>query len=361
MTRSLGLAGFLVFSIGCSAAMSPGPAPSPPSHGGGTPSPNPDPGSGNPGGSGMPSGELFVGYLQSWSQPWKATGAETQLAHLPGYLDVVNLTFMRPDASYVAGSHSLSGTGLDFPYDGPTLRDAIAALHGAHPGTRVLVSVGGASYATWTNFNAATVAAFITDFALDGVDLDYEPANPSCAATGGHVTCGSDAELISVVSAFRAAIPRPAMVSIASWSVGAYGEGAWANAQPASAYAGISLALFRSNAAQALDLVNVMSYDAGPTYDPAQALAAYQSYFKGAVVMGVEVPPEAWGGHIVTIGEVQSLADTVMANHAAGMMLWSIEKQPSGAASPSNPDAQLLASAVCTKLSLGDCTAPIVP
>jgi chitinase len=371
-----------LFAIGCSGTVgttgpgdgtngppaSPGgsdpssPAPGTPS-GPSTPSMNPD-GTPNPdpGMPAIPSGKLLVGYLQSWSQAWKATGAETEIAKLPSYLNVVNLTFMRPDCSYTAGSHSLAGTGLDFSYDGPTLLAAVTALKAANPGTKVLVSVGGATYATWTGYNPTAVAAFVKDFGLDGIDVDYEPTNPACAASNGHVTCASDGEFVQVVSATRAAMPRPQLVSIAAWSVGAYGEGAYAAAAPTgSAYTGLVLALLRSTAAQGLDLVNVMSYDASPAYDPIQALAAYQTYWKGAIAMGVEVPPEAWGGHVTNVTEVDALADAVVSKQAAGMMLWSLEKKPNGAVSPTNPDAQTLASAICTKLAMGNCAAPLLP
>lgn len=306
-----------------------------------TPTPTPSPGSGS---------KLFVGYYQSWSDPWKANGADTVLAKLPSYVNVVNLSFMEPNASYVAGSMSLGGTGLGFSYDGPTLKAAVVALKASHPSTKVLVSVGGATYTGWSGFNAGAVAAFVKDFGLDGVDLDYEPANASCSNAGGKVTCPSDGEYVGVIKSMRAALPHPAWITIAAWSVGAYGEGAWASAPPTgSAYMGIALAAL-SQAGDALDLVNVMSYDASPAYDPKQALAAYQHYFKGAIAMGIEVPPEAWGGHVETVTEIDALADAVGASNAAGLMLWSIQKQG---------PTQQFATEMCTKLALADCATPM--
>jgi len=202
----------------------------------------------------------------------------------------------------------------------------------------------------WSSFNAQAVAAFVNDFGLDGVDIDYEPSNANCTSNGQTVSCpSSDTEYVSVVSNMRAAMPRPKWLSIAAWSVGAYGENQWANALPAgSAYMGIAIAVFKnSSASVALDLVNVMSYDASSAYDPRQALAAYQYYFKGRIAMGIEVPPEAWGGHVYTISEIDSLADAVSSSNAAGLMLWSIQK--SGA-------TQQFATEMCTKLALGNCS-----
>ena len=308
-------------------------------------------GSGGAGaGGGNPEGKLFVGYYQTWSDSWKADGADTVLARLPAYVNVVNLSFAQPDMNYAVGSLSLSGTGIGLPYDGPTLKAAVAALHQKNPGTRVMLSVGGATFPNFASFNTGAIAAFVKDFGLDGVDIDYEPANPSCTVVGGTVSCPSDAEYVSVVKSMRAALPAPHWISIAAFSVGAYGEGAWASAPPSSAYGGISLAVLKQ-AASSLDLVNVMSYDAGPAFDPVQALHAYQHYFSGRIAMGVEVPPEAWGGHIETVAEIETLAGAVNASGAAGMMLWSIQKPG---------PAQEFATAMCLGLALGGCDTPML-
>jgi chitinase len=270
---------------------------------------------------------------------------------LPGYVNVIDLSFARPSMAYAAGSLSLSGTGIDVPYDGPTLKDAVTALHQNKPGSKVLLSVGGATFTDWASLDAAAIAAFVTDFGLDGVDIDYEPAAPSCASNAGQVTCTSDAEYVGVVNSMRAALPRPASLSIAAFSVGAYGEDRWAAAPPAgSAYMGIALAVLEE-AGSAIDWVNVMSYDASDAYDPVQALEAYQHYFPGPIVMGIEVPPEAWGGHVETVAEIDALADAVNAKGAAGLMLWSIQKEG---------PAQEFATEICTKLGLADCQTPML-
>lgn len=306
-------------------------------------------GSGGSGGGNGGGGKLFVGYYQTWSDSWKANGADTVLAKLPGYVNVVNLSFAEPNMSYSAGSLSLGGTGIGVPYDGPTLKAAVAALHQAHPNTKVMLSVGGATFPNWSTFNPGSVAAFVKDFGLDGVDIDYEPATANCSNNGGTVSCPSDGEYVNVVKSMRAALPHPYWISIAAWSVGAYGEGAWANAPPASAYTGLSLAVLKQ-AGSALDLVNVMSYDASPAFSPTQALAAYQHYYSGRIAMGIEVPPEAWGGHVETVGEIDTLADAVNASGAAGLMLWSIQKPG---------PAQQFATEMCSKLSLGNCSQPM--
>jgi chitinase len=302
-----------------------------------------------------PTGEkLFVGYFETWSDRYVRTGEETTLAKLPAYVNVVNLSFALPDTKYTPGSLVLTGARLDVSYDGPTLKAAVVALKKKHPSTKVMLSVGGATYTNWAGFQPEAIAALVNDFGLDGVDLDYEPASPSCTASGGKVNCPSDAEYISLVKRMRAVMPRPKWLSIAAWSVGAYGEGEWATALPGgSAYTGIALGLLKdSTAAAALDLVNVMSYDAGTSYDPKVALNAYRHYFKGRIAMGVEAAPEAWGGHVYTAAEVEGLADAVNTAGTSGLMLWSIHKA----------GAQPLATAACNKLRLGECaTAMLSP
>jgi chitinase len=300
-------------------------------------------------GGGPAGGKLFVGYYQTWSDSWKANGADTVLAKLPSYVNVVNISFAEPNMAYVAGSLSLGGTGVGVPYDGPTLKAAVAALHQSNPGTRVMISVGGATFPNFGSFNAGTIASFVKDFGLDGVDIDYEPSNANCSNAGGAVSCPSDAEYVGVVKSMRAALPSPYWISIAGWSVGAYGEGAWASAPPESLYKGLTLAVLKQASAD-LDLVNVMSYDASPAFDPIQALKAYQHYYPGKIAMGIEVPPEAWGGHVETVGEIDTLADAVNGSNAAGLMLWSIQKPG---------PAQQFATEMCTKLGLAGCATPM--
>lgn len=54
------------------------------------------------------------------------------------------------------------------------VKGAIALLKRRNPRTRVLVSVGGATYNGWNRLNATAIAAFVRVFGLDGVDVDYE-------------------------------------------------------------------------------------------------------------------------------------------------------------------------------------------
>ena len=212
------------------------------------------------------------------------------------------VSFLKPDCTYVKGSLSFTGTGLQFSSDGPIVRDAIATLKGRNPNTRVMVAVGGATYTNFASLNAQCVADVVRDFGFDGADLDWEPSAPACTASGGKVSCPTDSEAINAATKLRAALPKgQALLSMASFHVGCYGEGAFANSQPVSLYTGIDLALSRSTAGQSLDLVNIMSYDAGALattgFDPKESLRAHRAAWpNAAIALGVEVSAGAMEG-----------------------------------------------------------------
>lgn len=41
--------------------------------------------------------------------------------------------------------------------------------------------------------------------------------------------------------------------------------------------------------------------------------------------MGVEVPPEAWGGHVITVAEAQNITSYIKSHGGDGMMIWSLQ------------------------------------
>lgn len=185
--------------------------------------------------------------------------------------------------------------------------------------------------------------------------MDYEPTNANCRIGGdGKVVCDTDAEYQTAVKALRAALPRPLILSTATWSIGAYGEGKWAASQPQAQYTGVAVNMLKSVGNQ-LDLINIMSYDASDAYDPKEALDAYRALFSGDVVLGVEVANEAWGGHVISLPEVNSLAAYVKSTGAAGMMLWSLQKPAA-----QGPTATQISQAICTALNLPNCTCGLV-
>lgn len=203
--------------------------------------------------------------------------------------------------------------------------------------------------------NTAAIRLFVDTFGLDGVDIDYEPSMAGCSIPPAvpAVKCAIDTEFIRVVRELRTALPRPFLLSSAVWSIGAYGQGAWVNSQPQGDHSGQSINMLAAVGEQ-LDILNVMSYDAGPTFSPQESYDAYRSLFWGQILMGVEVPPEAWGGHVITVAKAQEISGYVRAHGGDGMMIWSLQKS-------GTPSAQTLSTAVCTTLGMGNCTDALFP
>ncbi|KAL4439236.1 hypothetical protein ABPG77_004138 [Micractinium sp. CCAP 211/92] len=298
---------------------------------------------------------MFAGYTQAWSEPWCDRAAACAIASMPSYLRHVYLSFMRPDNNYrgeLGQPDLVSTSGVEFWMDGIIMRRALALLKQRNPNTKVLVAVGGATYNNWAALNTVGIRRFVDTFGLDGVDIDYE-ADTYCTrppVTPG-VQCGSDRELTSVIRRLRAALPRPRYtLTAAMWSVGAYGQGVWRDAQPVASRTGMAVNPLRA-AGHLLDAINIMSYDAGPTFRPTQAFNAYRSLYSGRILLGVEVPPEAWGGHVTSEAEVRGLAQYVKLRPrgGAGMFLWSLQKA-------GLPSAQNVSGIVCRNLGLGKCS-----
>ncbi|MFJ3601087.1 glycosyl hydrolase family 18 protein [Streptomyces sp. NPDC090126] len=304
----------------------------------------------------------YAVYYESWADPWVSDPAEGSLSNLPAYVGTVILAYMQPDARYTKGSLSFQGTGIQFSSDPAVVRDAVAVLRQRNPGVEVLVGIGGATYNNWSGLNVAAIADFVSDFGLDGVNVDYEPTDPGCVPSEYGYTCRTDREYVEVVGALSNGLPAGTTLSVSVFHVGAYGEGQWANAQPISAYTGVALALLRSEVAEKITRLNIMSYDASTAYDPLAALAAYQHCFKGPILLGVEVAPEAWpqqgapNAHVITLPEVEKLANGVKAQGGGGMFLWSMFKQAQGGTPTSNE----ISKQICVTLDLGDCDKPLV-
>ncbi len=248
-------------------------------------------------------------YFQSWSSSWQSDPNRLDLANLSKGINIVFLSFVNPSCSYQSGSFTLSGTGLDFSSDFSVVKGAINILH--QKGVIVMLSVGGATY-PFTNFNPHGVANLMNDLGADGIDIDFEETNGT--------------KLPDIIRQTRSAIGSGKLLSIAGFSVGAYGEGVYVNSQPAgSAYTGVNLPLLKSDAKGQVDFINIMSYDASNSYNPIEAYQAYRSYFSGPLLIGFEVPPEAWGGHVLTIDEVNKIKGNVK-NAADGFFVWSYQK-----------------------------------
>jgi chitinase len=252
-------------------------------------------------------------YYQSWSTPWASSGANLDLSKVPSPINVVFLSFAKPNCNYTKGSNTFSGTGLDFSSDFAVVKDAIQILRKRN--VIVMLSVGGATY-PFDGFNPRAVVDFANDLGVDGIDIDWEPH-------GG----ASEAHLLGpIIGQVRSIYPK-GLISIAAFSIGAYGVGEFANASPSGQNTGMCIPGLQTNGKD-LDFICLMSYDASPVYDPVTAFRAYRSYYNGPILIGAEVPPEAWGGHVVTLSEVERYSKGVVSdkNKSNGLFVWSYQK-----------------------------------
>lgn len=301
------------------------------------------------------NGAQYVGFYQSWSEIYTDIPLLTQLANFPAYVTHVVISFFRPDSSYQGGL-TWEGTGLSFSSPPEVIQQAIVILKERNPGTKVLLSIGGATYFNWELFNADAAAMFVETFGLDGVDIDFEPRNANCQQNvGGTISCATDGLFIDSVSKMKAALPDGMHLSASVYNVGAYGEGAYANALPQGGYTGVSINMLQT-VGYMLDSINIMAYDAGPLYNPKLAYEAYSTYYSGPMQLGMQVPRDAWGNHSITNAEVIDLSVFVKDVGGSGMMLWSLQKQSDG-----GPTAQDISREVCVIFGLPDCLSPLFP
>jgi len=298
----------------------------------------------------------FGGFYESWLGRAGEALIDNRLANLPRHVNMVMLAFMKPDSQY-QGSLNLAGTGLEFSYDGITLKRTLRALKARNPQTKILISVGGAEYDDWSKVNASSIAQFVNDFELDGVDIDFEPENMACTiGSEKHVLCTNGNLLTDAVNSLRSAMPRPRMLTLTAFHVGAYGEGRWRNAKPTGfPLYGYALPFLQSEEAGNIDLLGLMAYDAGKECDPLEAYLAYRKWFEGPILIGVSVPPESWGGHIYSVSSTETMLKDLLEAGADGAFLWSLQKKPTVAPDKDMPDAAMLIGTICRALDFPTC------
>lgn len=294
----------------------------------------------------------IVAYHDSWAEPPALSAAATTIARLPAYLDVVILAFARPDLRY-DGNLDLGRTGLEYRIPGTTLRDAVALLRRRSPTVKVLLGLGGSAYGGWRRLNIPAVVALVRDLGLDGADLDYEPSNPGCVPTReGRIACAATADWQAIATAARAALPRPKVITASVWSVGAYGEAPFATARPQSRHTGSMLGFLRSDIArQAIDIVLINAYDAGPSFNPLDSFRAYRAAWPGRLALGIEVAYPNGAGPFPTSAQAEAWATEVRRDRLGGMMIYALLMQPPTL----GPDGAMLATAACRGLGRKGC------
>jgi hypothetical protein len=300
-----------------------------------------------------------VVYDDSWNEPPVASPERSSVASLPDYIGVVDLAFAKPDLVYPGGL-DLSATGLEYRYSGQLLHGAIALLKARHPNTQVLLSIGGAVYNNWDHLDEHALMRLVKDLGADGVDLDFEPPDASCAADATqHMVCTTDRLWGEFTTRIRAVLPRPYIMTASVWSVGAFGEGVYRSAGPPSRYTGIMLAFLRSPQASQIDMLCINAYDAGPEFDPIRAFQAYRAVWPNMLAVGLEVQRTGGAGPFYSAGGAEALARVVAKDRLGAMMLYPLLATPEGPESNNRPDGRALAKALCRGMGLIGCEAPL--
>lgn len=249
---------------------------------------------------------FLVGYFPSWFE-----GSTASLAQTPGGFTHVVISFAAPNFQW--DGKSWAGTGLQFSKSPSDVKTEIAGLK--KRGIKVLLAVGGTSYLQWGPLAAeaakpgpitASLQRFLIVMALDGIDIDYE-------------TDGSNPERVTEYRAVITALRRVAgtkTLSLAAWSTGADCTQMAASTEcggysVAGGRSGRERLLFSlPDVARKIDMVSIMSYDAGVTdYDPVTAYALYRTLLPSRIPVhiGFEPAPEGWGDAVL-------VRDAAMAN-----------------------------------------------
>ena len=248
-------------------------------------------------------------YFPTWSSPWVSDATKMDLALIPDNypgVDCVSIAFAKPDMTYTFGS--FDGTGLQFSQDFSVVVNAIKILKSK--GVTVMLSVGGGSYwSTPTNTYTNIWLLLMKDLGCDGIDIDWEVGYSD---RGVLTTVISNLAMSKNVLGFK--------ISFAGFSTGAYGP------DGGDTYKGMSIDAM-NNAGDMVDWINIMTYDAGPSFDPLGALDCYRIYYKGPLNIGFEVGVQSWGGYLLTSGDVVRMATYAKKNDSRnGVFIWSLGK-----------------------------------
>jgi len=247
-------------------------------------------------------------YFESWSSKWTNDPKTMDLAAVGSPVTIVNLSFVSPGCTYWSGQNTFQNTGLNFCQDFWVVKGAIALLKAK--GIKVMLAVGGGSY--WSNpgtfYNAQGCIALMRDLGCHGIDLDWE------------VNKAYDKELTNCIITSRALLKQDEFLSFAGWSTGAFGPNG-------DAHQGMNIHAM-VNQGSRVDWINIMAYDAGPSFDPIGALECYRIYYKGPLLLGFEVGTQAWGGALLSKEQANACMKKVNSySKEYGIFIWSLQKE----------------------------------
>lgn len=244
-------------------------------------------------------------YYESWG--------EYRLSDIQPPINIVFLSFTKPDCTYTKGSNTFANTGLDFEVLFGQVKNSINLLKSR--GIIVMLSIGGAGYKNWDGCNYDAIANLSNDLGVDGLDIDWEPESTSSAG-----------KLAGIIESMKKIIPN-GLISMAGYSTGAY-INKYADSKPSgSSYKGVNAPGIQSHGNQ-LDFITIMSYDAGSydNYNPIDSFNSYRDIYKGPLLLGFQPPPEGWGGGKITSELINKYTNALVSDKNAGVFVWSYKK-----------------------------------
>lgn len=244
-------------------------------------------------------------YFESWACPWTDKPEECALAKIEKPIDVVYLSFVRPDCTYKKSQGTWYGTGLDFSVDFQVMRKAIQILK--KKGIKVMLAVGGASY-QFDVFNHKSVAELMYDLELDGMDIDWEPA----------LGIKDDDKFGVLIEQAKQYMVSGQLLSAALFAYGAMEPSA------GNMYQGVNRKGLLSHG-HLLDMVNIMAYDGGKDLDVIKSYNTTREIFKKEILVGFQVGTQGWGDAYLSIEDVKKVC-TYIQPFGGGCFVWAYFK-----------------------------------
>lgn len=309
---------------------------------------------------------IVLGYFPSWSETWLTNGT-SKFTSLPAHITHVFFSFGKPNLRYTKGSYDISQTGIQVPYDGQMLRQAISIVN--QKGIKVILSLGGETY--WStsdaySINYGQIKDLIDDMGFAGIDWDFEP-------NGGFQDIGSSTNVSRFITFFnqsRAIMPRSSGYILACAPAGIGALGGLNNDDAASKYAyakrntitgepdtylysfsdaqhsislfgfsstGHMIPVFKSVGAK-IDIVAFQGYNVGAAKDRTlmyNSYAYYANIYGFKLAVGTHVPNEPWGPYYTYSAQVSANLAQYIRNGGAesrigkgdGVMIWQLLAQ----------------------------------
>ncbi|WP_322994215.1 hypothetical protein [Castellaniella sp.] len=335
--------------------------------------------------SAKPDGQRFKVHWDSWfERPTPAYPEQLYLTSIPAYVGTVTLCFGRPQFLYESLSDNVyATTGLQFDGTGHQLRSALDLLRMRQPHIRIALAIqqGGKlgfepyDWKGWAGMHSghlASIRKFVDDMGIREIDVDYEAVSSSMDSDkhcmiqpDGDVRCFTDGELVRVVKAFRDRFPRPQyMLAFDAYNTGAY-FGPFGHQKPVGWNHGYVAALAKDpQTRDALDAINIMSFDEQAGYDPVRALEAYSHAFpKAQVYLGLRSGPPWHGSNKMSLLNCLDYINATIGLGTAGIwlysMLWDLG-EPTPPYSVAHPDSNMMAMLAARQFQLPDADKPLV-